>query len=144
MLLNDLMNAIFVASGDHTGWLQPWALGSASAPPHADAGWTLISCRPLPSACTTQIELCTSGVTCCEKTISFPCGDQSPKELSLKSAGVICFSPVPLVLTTNKAPSVVLSKTILLPSGDESPGISSPPGVEVTRTSPPPSDDLIE
>jgi hypothetical protein len=74
-LLNDRTNAIFVPSGDHTGWLQPWALGSASAPPQADAGWTLISCRPLPSACTTQIELCTSGVKWTEKTISFPCGD---------------------------------------------------------------------
>jgi len=50
-------------------------LGSAFAPPHADAGWTLTSCRPVPSACTIQIELCTSGVTCREKTISFPCGD---------------------------------------------------------------------
>ena len=56
---------------------------------------------------------------------------------------MICFSPVPLVLTTNKASSVVLWKTILLPSGDESPGRSSPSGVEVTRTTPPPSDDLI-
>ena len=70
-----------------TWWLQPSALGSAFAPPHADAGWTLTSCRPVPSACTTQIELCTSGVTCREKTISFPCGDQSRvSELTLKPA----------------------------------------------------------
>src|SRR5712691_3387472 len=141
MFLCDLMNAIFVPSGDHVVWLQPWALRSAFAPPHADAGWTLISCRPVPSACTTQIELCTSGVTCREKTISFPCGDQSPKELSLKPAGVICFSPVPFVLTTNKAP--ILSKTILWPSGDQLPGTSSPPGFEVICVSPAPSEERI-
>jgi hypothetical protein len=69
--------------------------------------------------------------------------DQLPKPPSAKSAGVIYFSPVPFVLTTNKAPSVDLKTTIPLPLGAESPGISSPPGVEVTRTSPPPSDDLI-
>ena len=86
------VNAIFVPSGDHAGSLQPSALGSAFAPPHADAGWTLTSCRPVPSACTIQIELCTSGVTCREKTISFPCGDQLPNELKLKPAGVISVS----------------------------------------------------
>src|SRR6266849_3891061 len=139
----DLVNAIVVPSGDHTGSLQPSALGSAFAPPHADAGWTLISCRPLPSECTTQIELCTSGVTCCEKTISFPCGDQLPKELKSRPAGVICFSPVPLVLTTNNASTVVLRKTIRFPFGDQSPGISSPPGTEVMGVRPPPSDERI-
>src|SRR5438094_3564378 len=143
MFMCDLMNAIFVPSGDHVGWLQPRASGSAFAPPHADAGWTLISCRPLPSACTTQIELCTSGVTCWEKTISFPCGDQLPKELKSRPAGVICFSPVPLVLTTNKASTVVLRKTIRFPFGDQSLGMSSPLGTEVTGVRPPPSDERI-
>src|SRR5690348_10732428 len=97
------MKAIFVMSGDQVGWLQPWAVGSAIGPPQSAVGWTLISCRPLPSACTTQIELCTSGVKWTEKTISFPCGDHWPDELaSSKPGGVIFLSPVPLVLTTNK------------------------------------------
>src|SRR6187397_2148022 len=120
----DLTNAIFVPSGDHPGLLQPRASGSAFAPPQADAGWTLISCRPLPSACTTQIELCTSGVKWTEKTISFPCGDQLPAALrSAKSGGVICLSPVPLVLTTNKPTELKFEsnrwKTIRFPFGDQ-------------------------
>src|SRR5262245_62979041 len=139
----DLMNKNFVPSGDQAGWLQPRALGSAFAPPQADAGWTLISCRPLPSECTTQIELCTSGVTCCEKTISFPWGDQLPKELKSRPAGVICLSPVPFVLMTNKASTVVLRKTIRFPFGDQSPGMSSPPGTDVMGVRPPPSEERI-
>src|SRR5438067_3137968 len=148
MLECDLTNAIFVPSGDHTVWLQPWASGSAFAPPQSGVGWTLISCRPVPSACTTQIELCTSGVRWTEKTISFPCGDQSPVELrSSKPAGVICLSPVPLVLTTNKPSELKFEsnrwKTILLPFGDHSPGMSSPPGLEVICARPPPSEERI-
>src|SRR5262245_4605564 len=142
----DLMNAIFVPSGDHTVWLQPWALGSASAPPQADAGWTLISCRPLPSECTTQIELCTSGVRCCEKTMSFPCGDQLPNELTSTSAGRICLSPVPLMLMTNKPSNPSgpnRPKTMRLPFGDQSAGRSSPPGFDVICVRPPPSDERI-
>ena len=143
----DLTNAIFVPSGDQVGLLHPWASGSSFAPPHADAGWTLISCRPVPSVCTTQSELCTSGVMWREKTISFPCGDQSPKELRSKSAGVSCLSPVPFVFTTNK-PSEFPSgpmrlKTIRFPFGDQSPGMSSPPGLEVICVRPPPSDERI-
>src|SRR5438874_868242 len=148
MLECDLTNAIFVPSGDHTVWLQPWASASAFAPPQSDVGWTLISCRPVPSACTTQIELCTSGVRWTEKTISFPCGDQSPVELrSSKPAGVICLSPVPLVLTTNKPSELKFEsnrwKTILLPFGDHSPGMSSPPGLEMICARPPPSEERI-
>src|SRR5262249_49490644 len=130
------------------GWLQPWALGSISKPPQSAAGWTLILCRPVPSACTTQIELWKSGVTWTEKTISFPCGDQSPVELrSSKPGGVIFFSPVPLVLTTNKPSEFPFEsnrwKTIRFPFGDQLPGESSPPGLEVIWVKPPPSDDRI-
>src|SRR5436305_4243803 len=142
------MNAIFVPSGDQTGWLQPWALGSASRPPQSAAGWTLTSCRPLPSACTIQIELCTSGVKWTEKTISFPCGDQSPVELRFSNpAGVICFSPVPLLLMTNKPSELKFEsnrwKTIRLPFGDQPPGESSPPGLEVICVRPPPSEERM-
>lgn len=36
---------------------------------------------------------------------------------------MICLSPVPLMLTTNKASTVVRRKTIRFPFGDQSPGI---------------------
>src|SRR5207247_9414290 len=46
-----------------------WEFG----PPHAELGWTLTGRRPVPPLWTIQSELCTSGVTCRENTISFPC-----------------------------------------------------------------------
>src|SRR6266542_3325160 len=94
-----LANTIFVPSGDQRGPKQPWEPGSEEAPPHAGCACTGISCSLLPSACTTQIELRAPRVTCCENTISLPCGDQSPKELS-NATGTICRSRLSLSLTT--------------------------------------------
>jgi hypothetical protein len=54
-----------------------------------------------------------------------------PEELK-SNPGVICFSPVPLMLTTNmpsESPfALYRSNTIRFPFGDQSPGTSSPPG----------------
>src|SRR6266516_1459662 len=96
-----MSNTIFLPSGDHLGSKQLFEVGSEKAPPQATP-WTLISCSPLPSAWTTQSEVRTSGVTRCEKTISFPCGDQSPVDLKSVPVGVICLTPVPLTLTTKR------------------------------------------
>src|SRR6478672_2067030 len=78
----------------------------------------------------------------------FPCGDQLPGELTSEYAGgVMCLSPVPLVLTTNKPSELSFEsnrwKTIRLPFGDQSPGMSSPPGLEVICARPPPSDERM-
>src|SRR6266702_2282068 len=96
-----MSNTIFLPSGDHLGSKQLFEVGSEKAPPQATP-WTSISCSPLPSEWTIQSELCTSGVTCCEKTIWLPCGDQSTPPLTSVPAGMICSSPVPLTLTTNR------------------------------------------
>src|SRR6266511_1774238 len=136
-----LEKMIFVPSGDHRGPKQPRDVGSGIGPPQAGCACTEIWCSPVPLEWTTQIVLRAFGVTCLEKMISFPCGDQSPSELRCILVGVICFSPVPFVLTTKSASRDPRLNTSRLPSGDESPGMSSPPGVEVTRTRPPPSDE---
>src|SRR5436309_2272888 len=74
----------------------------------------------------------------------YPTGGWVPQStLSTPGACVICVRPVPLVLTTNKASTVVLRKTIRFPFGDQSLGMSSPPGTEVTGVRPPPSDERI-
>ena len=52
------------------------AAGSAFGPPQPELGGTVSGRSPEPSLCMTQSELCTSGVTCRENAISFPCGDQ--------------------------------------------------------------------
>src|SRR5256885_9220451 len=120
-----LAKAIFVPSGDQAGWRQPSADGSELAPPQADAGWTLRSRNPLPSLRTMDIELCTSGVTCRENAISFPCGDQSNvQQLVCNVGGKIHFRPVPLTLIPN-TPSILSGpkrwSTIRLPSDDRTP-----------------------
>jgi hypothetical protein len=50
-------------------------------------------------------------------------------------------------LTTNKPSEFpsdpIRSKTIRFPFGDQSPGMSSPPGFDVICVSPPPSDERI-
>src|SRR5262245_11802524 len=136
-------NAIFVPSGDQPGLKHPSAVGSANGPPQAVVGWTFTWRSPEPSAWTVQSELWSSGVTRREKTMSLPCGDQSSAIPALALGGKIRFSPVPLTLTTNR-PSSSLGpnrwNTIRCPSDDQPPGTSSPPGIEVIRRSPPPSD----
>ena len=47
-----------------------------------------------------------------EKTISFPCGDQFQGMQFLETRGVICLSPVPLVLTTNKPSELIRVKPL--------------------------------
>src|SRR6266498_65461 len=88
-----------------------------------------------------------------EKMIFVPSGDhRGPKQprdvgsgIGPPQAGCACTeiwcSPVPFLLTTKSASRDPRLNTSRLPSGDESPGMSSPPGVEVTRTKPPPSDE---
>src|SRR5262249_30877709 len=104
--------------------------------------------RPVPSLCTIQSELCTSGVTCRANAISLPCGDQlNAQQLTCIVGGRIRLRPVPFALTT-KTPSGSpfgsnRSKTICLPFGDQLPGASSPPGFDVIWVKPPPSDARI-
>src|SRR6266516_2001654 len=97
-----MSNTIFLPSGDHLGSKQLFEVGSETAPPQEGWVWTWISRRPVPSAWTTQSEIRTSGVTRCEKTISFPCGDQSPVDLKSVPVGVICLTPVLLTLATKR------------------------------------------
>ena len=83
----------------------PPADGSEFGPPQAELGWTFTGRRPVPSLWTTQSELCTSGVTCREKTRSLPCGDQSNvQQLTCIVGGRIRLRPVPFRFTT-KTPS---------------------------------------
>src|SRR2546422_7203535 len=97
-----LAKAIFVPSGDQAGSRQPTLDGSEFAPPHPKLGGTITGRSPVPSLCTTQSELCTSGVTCRENAISFPCGDQlNVQQLACIVGGRISLSPVPFTLTTN-------------------------------------------
>src|SRR5919197_134838 len=96
-----LAKAILVPSGDRAGWRQPTAEGSDCAPPHPKLGGTLTGRSPVPSLCTIQTELCTSGVTCRENAISFPCGDQlNVQQLAWIVGGRIRLRPVPFTLTT--------------------------------------------
>src|SRR4029453_17704613 len=100
-----LAKAIFVPSGDQAGWRQPTADGSEFAPPHPKLGGTLSGRSPVPSLCITHSELCTSGVTCRENAISFPCGDQlNVQQLADTVGGRIRLRPVPFTFTT-KTPS---------------------------------------
>src|SRR5438876_9596919 len=137
-------NAIFVPSGDQAGLKHPSADGSALAPPHAVLGCTFTGRRPDPSLWTIQSELCRSGVTCREKTMSLPCGDQSSAIPASTDGDRICLRPVPFTLTTNTPSSLSGPNrwnTIRCPSGDQLPGTSSPPGIDVICRSPPPSDE---
>src|SRR5215213_1272507 len=103
-----LAKTIFLPSGDHRGPKQPCELVSEMAPPQAGCACTWISCSPVPLAWTTQIELRASGelrpsgMTRCEKTISLPLGDQSPKEVKTVPVGVICRTRRAPTLTTNR------------------------------------------
>jgi len=85
--------------------MQPSADGSEFGPPQAELGWTFTGRRPVPSLWTIQSELCTSGVTCRENAISFPCGDQlNVQQLAGVVGGRIRLRPVPFTFTT-KTPS---------------------------------------
>src|SRR5919197_5253820 len=140
------VKTILVPSGDQPGEKQETDLGSDKAPPQAGmiGSW----CRPLPSARTTQIARRWLGSMRVANRILFPLGDQlGPGSLSVtKSGGVICRNLLPSSLTT-KRPTGPLSfertKTMRFPSGEKSPGSSSPPGLDVILVRPPPSEERI-
>src|ERR1043166_2613808 len=124
VVASKMSKTIILPSGDHLGSKQPWEVGSERAPPQATP-WTWISCSPLPSECTTQSVLCTSAVSWREKTIWFPCGDQSPPPPQATPWTWISCSPLPSECTTQSVlcTSAVSwrEKTIWFPCGDQSP-----------------------
>src|SRR5215468_3488457 len=121
-------NTILVPSGDQLGPKQPSAAGSSFAPPQAVLGCTFTPRSPDPSAWTIHSELCRSGVTCREKTMSFPCGDQLSAVPAPTDGDRIRFRPVPFTLTTNTPSSPSGPNrwnTVRFPSGDQPVGTSS-------------------
>src|SRR5512144_3056767 len=135
----------FAPSGDQPGSRQSSDLGSDIEPPHPAIA---ISYSPLPSVLTTQIAGRRSGAPRATKRILFPYGDQLPPNNSsrIMPGGVIWRSPDPLLLTT-KMPTWPLgslrTNTSRLPSGEKSPGMSSPPAFDVICVRPPPSEERI-